>query len=77
MDIISLRTQLILKVKWKISPTIFFKWLTDEDHQHAILKRGSTTAHTPRATMDALREVYGDRFIGSGLWPPCSSDFNM
>jgi hypothetical protein len=30
------------------------------------------TAHTANPSVDALKEVFGARFISSGVWPTCT-----
>jgi hypothetical protein len=32
--------------------------------------------HTARNSMNALQEVFEDRIISTGLWPPRSQDFS-
>jgi hypothetical protein len=48
----------------------------DEEYQYAFF-RDSASAHTARASVDALRKVFEDRIIISGLWPAYSCDLNL
>jgi hypothetical protein len=36
----------------------------------------STTTHTVRHFKQALHEVFDDKFVSRGLWPPRSPDIN-
>jgi hypothetical protein len=46
------------------------------NHYRKHSSKDSITAHTARASTDALREVSGKRVISSDLQPACSPDLN-
>jgi hypothetical protein len=49
----------------------FLRWLTQEKGRYTF-QHDFTTANTARASMNALREMYGDRIIIGGLHLACS-----
>jgi hypothetical protein len=55
----------------------FFCQLTAEERQHGYFQQNNATAHTANATMVAIREVFEDRIINRGLWPPRSPDLGF
>jgi hypothetical protein len=55
----------------------FFNQLTAEETQHGYFQQDSATAHTANATMVVIREVFEDRIISGGLWPPRSPDLSF
>ena len=52
----------------------FFQHLTAYEKQNGWFQQDGATAHTARASMQALQEVFDDRIISRGLWPPRSPD---
>ncbi|GFW34631.1 uncharacterized protein TNCV_952591 [Trichonephila clavipes] len=53
----------------------FFK--NDEGHKELWFQQDGTTCHTARATINLLKDTFGDRLIsrfGPGNWPPRSCD---
>jgi hypothetical protein len=55
----------------------FFNQLTAEERQYGYFQRDNTTTHTAAATMVAVLEVFEDRIINRGLWPPRSPDLSF
>jgi hypothetical protein len=55
----------------------FFQTLTEEDKQHAYFQQDNATAHTSQHSMEALREIFGERIISWGLWPPRFPDLSV
>jgi hypothetical protein len=55
----------------------FFHQLTAEERQHGYFQQDNATAHTTNATMVAIWEVFEDRIISRGLWPPRSPDLSF
>jgi hypothetical protein len=55
----------------------FFQILTEEEKQHAHFQQDNATAHTSQHSMEALHEIFGERIISRGLWPPCSPDLSV
>jgi hypothetical protein len=55
----------------------FFNQLTAEETQHGYFQQDNTTAHTANATMVAIQEVFEDRIISRGLWPPRFPDLSL
>jgi hypothetical protein len=49
----------------------FFNQLTAEERQNAYFQQDNATAHTGTANAE-IREVFEDRIISRGLWPPRS-----
>jgi hypothetical protein len=49
---------------------------TDPEHQHAFFQQDSDTAHAAQMSMDAVREVFGNRIIRSGLSQAYFNDLN-
>jgi hypothetical protein len=48
-----------------------------EDNQEVWFQQDGATAHTARATMDLLREIFGEQIIlknAEFVWPPRSPD---
>jgi hypothetical protein len=52
----------------------FFVKLTAEERLYGVFQQDSATANTAYVSSEALREVFGDRMISRGLWPPRSPD---
>jgi hypothetical protein len=44
---------------------------------YGYFQQDNATAHTANATMVAVREVFEDRIISRGLWPPRSPDLSF
>jgi hypothetical protein len=55
----------------------FFNQLTAEERQYGYFQQVNATAHTANASMVAIREVFEDRIISRGLWPPRSPDLSF
>jgi hypothetical protein len=55
----------------------FFEQLTHDGRQCGYLQQDNATAHTARNSKSALQEVFNDRIINTGLWPPRSLDFSV
>jgi hypothetical protein len=58
-------------------PNPFFNQLTAEEKQYGYFQQDNATAHTASASMVAIREVFEDRIISRGLWPPRSPDLSF
>jgi hypothetical protein len=54
----------------------FFNQLTDEETQYGYFQQDNATAHTANAAMVAIWEVFEDRIISRGLWPPRPPDLS-
>lgn len=54
----------------------FFQELTKEEKLYGFFMQDSTMAHTADFSMAVLEEVFGERLITCGLWPPRSPDLN-
>jgi hypothetical protein len=52
----------------------FFAKISDEERLYCVFQQDSATAHMAHVSLEALREVFNDRVISRGLWPPCSPD---
>ena len=52
----------------------FFDQLTEQEKQQCWFQQDDATAHTARVSMAAVGEVFRDRVISRGLWPPRSPD---
>jgi hypothetical protein len=52
----------------------FFEQLTDDERQYGYFQQDNATAHTAPHSVSALQEVFDDRIISTGLWPPRSPD---
>ncbi|KAJ3663138.1 hypothetical protein Zmor_007447 [Zophobas morio] len=52
----------------------FFEQLHDDECQYGYFQQDGATAHTAGSTLRFLQEVYDDRIISQGLWPPRSPD---
>jgi hypothetical protein len=50
----------------------FFNQLTAKETEHGHFQQDNATAHTANAIMVAVLEVFEDRIISRGLWPPRS-----
>jgi hypothetical protein len=54
----------------------FFSELAEEERLHGLFQQDSATAHTLYISTRALSDVFGDRIIGSDIWPLRSPDLN-
>lgn len=52
----------------------FFQLADQDEIAHGYFQQDGAPAHTAGETMEFLRQVYGDRVISQGLWPPRSPD---
>ena len=52
----------------------FFDQLMEQEKQQGWFQQDGATAHMARVRMAAVGEVFGDRVISRGLWPPGSPD---
>jgi hypothetical protein len=52
----------------------FFEQLTDDERQYGYYQQDNAPAHTAQNSISALQEVFDDRIISTGLWPPRSQD---
>jgi hypothetical protein len=50
----------------------FFQQLTAEKRKYGYFQQDNATAHTAGDSADAIHEVFDDRMISKGLWPPRS-----
>jgi hypothetical protein len=48
----------------------FFEQLTDDERQYGCFLQASATANTAWNSVSAIQELFDDRFINTGLWPP-------
>jgi hypothetical protein len=55
----------------------FFSQLTAEERQYGYFQQDNATAHTVNAAMVAIRDLFEDRTISRGLWPPRSPDLSF
>jgi hypothetical protein len=55
----------------------FFNQLTAEERQYGYFQQDNAIAHAANASMVAIREVFEDRIISRGLWPPRSPDHSF
>jgi hypothetical protein len=55
----------------------FFQNLTEEANQYAYFQQDNATAHASQHSMEALPEIFGERAISRGLWPPRSPDLSV
>jgi hypothetical protein len=53
----------------------FFQTLTEEEKRYAYFQQDNAAVHTSHS-MEALREIFGERIISWGLWPPRSPDLS-
>ena len=54
----------------------FTRQLTEQEIQTTFFQQDGATAHTSNATLNVLREFFGERIISKGLWPPRSPDLS-
>jgi hypothetical protein len=54
-----------------------FEQLTDDESQYGYFQQDNATAHTAPNSMSALQEVFDDRIVSTGLWPPRSPDLGV
>jgi hypothetical protein len=54
----------------------FFQGLTEEEKLYGYFMQDGTMAHTADFSVAVLEEVFGERLITCGLWPPRSPDLN-
>jgi hypothetical protein len=47
----------------------FFTKLTEEERLYGVFQLDSATADMAYASLEALREFFGDHIISHGLWP--------
>lgn len=52
----------------------FIGQLNEEELLNSFFQQDNATAHTAHASMDLLGDVFGERVISQGLWPPRSPD---
>lgn len=52
----------------------FLNELTQEEKDYGYFQQDGATAHTAHNSIATLHEVYDDRIISTGLWPPRSAD---
>lgn len=57
--------------------TPFFEQLTDIKCQSGIFQQDSATAHTADDSLNFIQEIFEDRVISKGLWPPRSPDLTV
>jgi hypothetical protein len=55
----------------------FFNQLTAEVRQHGYFQQENARAHMANTDMVATREVFEDRIISRGLWPPRHPDLSF
>ena len=55
----------------------FFDQLNAEERQYGYFQQDNATAHTANASMVAIQEVFEDRIVSRGLWPPRSPDLSI
>jgi hypothetical protein len=55
----------------------FFEQLSDIERQYAYFQQDSATPHIASNSLHAIREVFDDRIISEGLWPPRSPDVTV
>ena len=54
----------------------FFAEVTEEERDHAYFMQDNATAHTAHISMREIVDVFEDRIVSRGLWPPRSPDIN-
>ncbi len=53
------------------------QYCTLQDGERYCTSQDEATVHTAQETMNMLREIFDDRLINVGLWPPHSLTLNM
>jgi hypothetical protein len=53
-----------------------FQMLTKEEKQYAYILQDNETTHTSLCSVEAICEMFGERIISQGLWPPPSPGFS-
>jgi hypothetical protein len=56
--------------------TPFFRELTEEEKTSGYFLQDNATAHTANYSMNEINQVFGDRVVSRGLWPPRCQDLN-
>lgn len=54
----------------------FAATLTDREKQVSWFQQDNATAHTARATLDHIKNLFGERTVSKGLYPPRSPDLS-
>jgi hypothetical protein len=54
-----------------------FTKLTEEERLYGVFQQDSATAHMLYISLEALWEVFSDRIISRGLWPPHFPDKHL
>jgi hypothetical protein len=68
--------QSVPNVNDKLILSPFFNQLTDEEKSYGHFIQDNATAHTVNNSVVAFDEVFGERVISRGLWPPQSHSLN-
>jgi hypothetical protein len=55
----------------------FLKQLTNEERQCGHLQQDGATTHTANNSMKTLLEVFDERIVSTGFWPPRSADISV
>ena len=55
----------------------FLEYLCDIECTKAYFQQDSATAHTADLSLQLIREIFEDRVISKGLWPPRSPDLTV
>jgi hypothetical protein len=48
----------------------------EEEKTYRYFMQDNATAHTANHSMNEINQVFGDRVVSRGLWPPQSPDLN-
>jgi hypothetical protein len=54
-----------------------FEHLTDDERQYGYFQQDNATEKIARNSIIALQEVFDDKIISTGLWPPRSPDISV
>lgn len=55
----------------------FFQLLSHYERENGYFQQDSATAHTAHNSLNDIKEVFEDRIISQGLWPPRSPDLTV
>jgi hypothetical protein len=55
----------------------FFEQLTENERLYGYFQQDNATAYTAPNSVSALQEMFDDRIIITGLWPPRSPDLSV
>lgn len=56
--------------------TPFFDQLTEEEKLYSYFQQDGATAHTAEKSLNRLEQLFEDRVVSKGIWPPRSPDLS-